>query len=191
MPLASIGHNNGPTLEPGGAWRTHCWTRARAELLPTLPIEVVRLRVRRAAEIGLDYRTYASFRAASGHDIVALLFSTNALRLLPPKPALPADRHAKLEQIVATGRGALVHRPLSIEDLLEAAPGLLDQIAPAPRAFASWSETRQAVTSAIRAACWPADGVLMIGDNGEERGWSEAGRLAGYLPAERYFAAPA
>ncbi len=59
------GHNGGPTLEPGGAWRRHCWRKARADLLPHLPIEVLRTRVRRAGELGLDYRTYASVRAAT------------------------------------------------------------------------------------------------------------------------------
>ena len=43
--MTGIGHNGGPTLEPGFGWRRHCWTAARAGLLPTLPIEVVRLRV--------------------------------------------------------------------------------------------------------------------------------------------------
>ncbi|MDH3263731.1 MAG: hypothetical protein OEM24_07010, partial [Paracoccaceae bacterium] len=69
-------------MEGGAGWRRHCWTKAREELLPTLPLEVVRLRVKRAAELGLDYRAYASFRASTGHDVVALLFSSNALRLL-------------------------------------------------------------------------------------------------------------
>jgi len=31
------GHNNGPSLEEGAAWRTHCWRQAREALLPTLP----------------------------------------------------------------------------------------------------------------------------------------------------------
>ena len=70
--MSGIGHNNGPTMEGGAGWRRHCWTKAREELLPTLPLEVVRLRVKRAAELGLDYRAYASFRASTGHDVVAL-----------------------------------------------------------------------------------------------------------------------
>jgi hypothetical protein len=81
-----LGHNGGPSLDRGFGWRHHCWKTAREALLPNLPIEVVRLRVKRAAEIGLDYRTYASIRASSGHDVVAFLFSSNALRLLPPHP---------------------------------------------------------------------------------------------------------
>ncbi len=47
-----IGHNGGPTLEPGAGWRRHAWSRARADLLPTLPLEVVRLRVARARNWG-------------------------------------------------------------------------------------------------------------------------------------------
>ncbi len=187
--MSGIGHNRGPTLEAGGAWRRHCWTRAREALLPTLPIEVVRLRVRRAAELGLDYRAYASFRAASGHDIVALLFSTNALRLLPPAPALPADRRERLVAIAGAGRAALARAPLSPEAVLALSGGVIDRAAPAPRPFAAWGEARRTLRAALAEGRWPADRVLMVGDTAEERGWAEAARLVGYLGAERYFVA--
>ena len=62
-------------------WRHHCWTKARRELLPEMPLEVVRYRMKRAAELGLDYRTYAGVRASTGRDIVAILFSIPALSL--------------------------------------------------------------------------------------------------------------
>lgn len=81
--MSGIGHNRGPSMDGGASWRRHCWCKARADLLPTLPIEVVRLRVKRAKEIGLDYHTYASFRAASGDDIVALLFQRMCLGIMP------------------------------------------------------------------------------------------------------------
>ena len=184
--MSGIGHNNGPTMEPGPAGRRHAWARARADLLPTLPIEVVRLRVRRAAEIGLDYRTYASFRAASGHDVVALLFSTNALRLLPPAVALPEDRRARLAAVSGADRGALANRPLLPAAVLARADGVIDRAHPAPRPFAAWGEARRPVLAAL--AC-PADRVLMVGDTAEERSWAEAARLGLYLPAERYFPA--
>lgn len=185
--MSGIGHNRGPTLEAGGAWRRHCWARARAELLPVLPVEVVRLRVKRAAEIGLDYRAYASFRAATGHDVVALLFSSNALRLLPPRPALPEARGAKLAAARGAARAALARAPLTPDAVLALAGGLIDAAAPAPRPHAAWAEIRRALLAALAPARWPADRVLMIGDTGEERFWSEAARLGGYLPAERYF----
>ncbi len=86
--MALIGHNGGPGVEDGASWRRHCWAKARADLLPTLPIEVLRGRVRRARELGLEYKTYAGVRASTGHDVVAFLFSSNALRLSAPMPAL-------------------------------------------------------------------------------------------------------
>jgi hypothetical protein len=183
--MTTLGHNGGPTLEPGASWRRQCWTRARADLLPHLPIEVLRGRVRRAAEIGLDYRTYASVRAASGHDVVAFLFSTNALRLIAPRPVLAADRAAKLAAIRACGRIALVQAPLTPAAVVQAAPAMLDAVHPAPNALGSWREARDR----MRAACGrlPSDAVVLIGDMTLEQEWCAAGRLAGYLPADRFF----
>ncbi len=186
--MPGLGHNNGPTLEAGESWRRHAWGKARARLLPVLPIEVVRLRVKRAAEIGLDYRTYASIRAASGHDVIAFLFSTNALRLLAAQQALPVDRRQKLAALAA-GRGALTRPPLTPQALLAQAPGLIDHAAAAPRPFAGWSEARREVLAALAVQKWPADRVVMVGDTAEERDWSQAARMAWYLPADRYFAA--
>ncbi len=185
--MSMIGHNNGPALERGRGWRTHCWQQARARLLPTLPIEVVRLRVRRAAEIGLDYRTYASIRAASGHDVVAFLFSTNALRLLPPRVALPEDRRARLAAMAGTGRGALVQAPLGAAAVIAAAPGLLDHVGQAPAPFAPWPEIRAAIAAALTKGGWPRAGTVIVGDTMDERDWAAAARLAYYLPAERVF----
>jgi hypothetical protein len=34
----------------------------------------------------------------------------------------------------------------------------------------------------------PGDGVVVIGSTALEKSWSEAGRLAGFIPDERYFA---
>lgn len=191
--MAGIGHNQGPTLEGGHGWRRHCWRAAREALLPNLPIEVLRLRVRRAAEIGLDYRTYASIRATSGHDVIAFLFSSNALHLRPGTCALPSDRQERLNRLQAVGRGVLVQAPLSAEDMAHIQSCNdgrgWDHSAPAPRPFASWAEARQQIRAAIRTARWPADGVVLIGDTGFERDWAEAARLAHYLPADRFFAA--
>ena len=77
--MSGIGHNRGPSINEGGAWRKYCWQKARSDLLRTLPLEIVRLRVARAREIGLDYRTDATVRATTGQDIVAFLFSSRSL----------------------------------------------------------------------------------------------------------------
>ena len=185
--VAGPGHNLGPTMERGASWRKHCWGVARARLLPHLPIEVLRGRIRRAKELGLDYKTYAGVRAASGHDVVAFLFSSNALRLLGSAPALPQDRAAKLAALLNCGRLAVVSAPLRTETALQAAAGLLEAAYPAPAAFASFPLTA-ALLQTARAGV-PGDRVLLIGDTAQEQSWSAAGRLAGYVSAERFFAA--
>ncbi len=183
--LSDLGHNGGPSLEGGVSWRRHCWSRARAQLLPTLPIEVVRLRVRRAKELGLDYKTYASVRASTGHDVVAFLFSSNALRVAVTRPALPLDRAARLAAVTGAGRIALAVRPLSSSAVLAANAAVLDAPHDAPFALAQFGEVREALRAAMGRV--PSDQVILVGDMALEREWCAAGRLAGYIPAERYF----
>jgi hypothetical protein len=181
--MGLIGHNRGPSLDGGASWRRHCWASAREALLPTLPVEVVRLRVRRAKDLGLDYKTYAGVRASTGHDVVAFLFSSNALRLSVLRPALPEKQAAKLAE-VCCGRLALAVAPLT-PGMVEAANPLLDAVHPAPHALAKFGDIRAALRVAL--GTLPPDQVLMVGDLGLERDWCAAGRLAGYVPAERYF----
>jgi hypothetical protein len=182
--MGGIGHNRGPALEGGVSWRKHCWSAARERLLPTLPIEVVRLRVRRAKELGLDYKTYAGVRAATGHDVVAFLFSSNALRVSLVSPAMPEARTLKLAE-VRCGRLALAVAPLT-PGMVAAANPVLDGVHPAPFALAEFAEMRDRVRAALGKV--PSDQVILVGDLGLERDWCAAGRLAAYVPAERYFA---
>jgi hypothetical protein len=179
-------------MDAGVGWRRHCWTVARQELLPHLPLEVIRLRVRRAREIGLDYRTYATVHAASGRDIVAFLFSSNALRVLRPDQTLPEDRARKLGEIRRCAQALLAHRPIDPERLateIAAAHRIrFDGAAPAPRFAAPWSEIRADVLAALAPAKIPPGGVMLIGDTASEREWYEAARLGSYLAADRYFA---
>ncbi|MGA0540150.1 hypothetical protein [Neotabrizicola sp. VNH66] len=181
--MSGIGHNRGPSMEPGKTWRTHCWTAARTALLPTLPIEVVRNRVKRAAELGLDYRTYASVRAQTGHDVVAFLFSSNALRVTAQRPAMPEAKAAKLANVAASRRGLAV-APLTA-DLMTAGNPVLDGAWPAPWALDSFPVIRDRIRAALQGQ--PADRVILVGDHGLEAEWCAAGRLAAWLPAERYF----
>ena len=179
---AGIGHNGGPELQ-GTGWRRHCWQAAREALLPHLPIEVLRGRVRRAQELGLDYKTYASVRAASGHDVVAFLFSSNALRVGPRDASLPADRAARLARITGCGQIALTVTPLTPQTLPEAAR--FDAVHPAPRPYGSFAEARAAIRAARGG--FKADGVVLVGDAPFEPEWCAAGKLAFYLPAARLF----
>ena len=181
--MSGLGHNRGPTMEKGRGWRRYAWTRARAELLPKMPIEVVRLRVKRARELGLDYKAYAGIRAATGRDVIALLFSDNALRLLADGRVEPA-RRAALEAVRRADQLALVHAPHTPERVAARNP-CLTEVGAAPGIAANWSEIRDTVLR-LKGKL-PSDGVVVIGETWLERDWCEAARLAGYLPAEQYF----
>ncbi len=181
--MSGIGHNRGPSMEKGRGWRRYAWTRARAELLPRMPIEVVRMRVRRARELGLDYKSYAGIRAATGRDVIALLFSDNALRLMA-EGRMAEDRRVAIEAVRHADSLALVHAPFSPE-IVAAANPVFAHVGEAPGITATWPEIRKRVLD-LKGKI-PADGVVVIGETWLERDWCEAARLAGFLPADRYF----
>lgn len=182
--MSRIGHNGGPTLESGAAWRRHCWSKARADLLPQLPLNVIKRRVARAKELGLDYRTYATVRASTGRDIIGFLFSDNALRMHIRK-ALPEDRAAKLAGLRDVTRLVALHPPLA--ELPEGAP--LDLAFAAPVLSDSWTQAREKLRAALRPGKLPVDSVLVIGATALEQQWSATAGLAGAIDESRFFAA--
>lgn len=181
-----IGHNHGPTMEAGASWRKHCWTKARKDLLKTIPIEILRVRVARAAELGLEYKSYASIRAASGHDVIAFLFSSNALRVFPKDQAMPDDRIFKLEKIENVNR--LVALQGNLKELPKDSP-MVDSCFTAPDFSHSWGQTRDILLDQVHQQKLPRSGVVVVGDTSQERVWHEAARLAGYVSADQFFGA--
>ncbi|WP_102110017.1 hypothetical protein [Oceaniglobus roseus] len=179
-----IGHNNGPTLEPGARWRKHCWAEARSALLPQLPLNVIRRRVARARALGLDYRTYATVRASTGQDIIGFLFSSNALRLARAGHRLPRDRAGHLAALERCSRIALMLPPHACA-VLEGEP--LDDAHAAPAPMALFRDQRAAVLAALAPGKIPSDRMVLVGDAPFEKEWVAAGRLAAYLPADRVF----
>jgi hypothetical protein len=182
--MAGIGHNGGPELSGALGWRRYAWGRARADLLPVLPIEILRRRVIRAQELGLPYKTYAGVRAASGRDVIGFLFSSNALRLIRAGQALPADRMTRLSGLINADRTAVLQWPLTADDV---ALMPLDAAYPAPRSSKNWAAMRDQIRDILRDRQKPADGFLVVGETFLERDWAEAGKTAGFLTGARYF----
>lgn len=183
-PHIGIGHNGGPG--PGSSFRAYAWGVARRELLgPRLPIEVVRLQVRRARELGLDYKTYAGVRATTGRDLIAFLYSSNAVGVFRRGQPVPAPQAARIMAVRTDAH-------------LGCAPGL------SPKALAhqvgavsarelapfgsSWSAMRHEMRSWLREQGLPGDAVLMIGETAHEREMMTAGGLAGFLTGQAFFA---
>ena len=181
-----IGHNGGPSMEAGFGFRKVAWSKARRALLPSLPLEVVRLRVARAKRLGLPYQTYATIRATSGRDIVAFLFSGNALELTPRRLSLTDPVAARLSDLPA-GRIAAVYAPSHPQAVLQANLTDLDHAFRAPRITDSWAQTRAQMSAVIKEQGLPRDGVVLVAATALEREWCTAGQLAGIVTAERFF----
>ncbi|NIY71110.1 hypothetical protein HCZ30_01520 [Marivivens donghaensis] len=181
--MASIGHNGGPAIGSTG-WQRFAWQKARTDLLPTLPIEVVRLRVNRAKELGLPYKTYASVRAATGHDLIGFLFSSNALRLF--KEAKLAEEQAQKLAAIKADRNAIVHRPLSPEVVAQLDG--IDSAHAAPLFTSKWTDMRDDLRAMVQSRKGSADRFMLIGEGTIEREWVAAGQLAGFMSGEAYFA---
>ena len=182
--MAGIGHNSGQVATPGHAFRVHAWRQARAALLPTLPIEVVRLRVKRAQDLGLPYKTYAGIRASTGHDLIGFLFSSNALRVLRDGDALPRVRAAKLARIEAD-RTALAQPGVTPARL--AALPVIDAAHDAPAATLTWAATRDHLKAVARARGHAADRFVIVGDTALERDWVAAMGAAGWVAGDSFF----
>lgn len=183
-PPLGIGHNRGP-VTAGAGFRAHCWRIARAELLgPRLPVEVVRSQVRRAAALGLDYKTYAGVRATTGRDLVAFLYSSNALGVfrdrVPPAPALVA-RVAASAGVPHLGAG-----PGIAPEWLAAALGARSAMA-LPQFGSSWAAMRTGMKRWLQDQGLPGDAVLMIGETDHEREIMTAGGLAGFIAGHSFF----
>jgi hypothetical protein len=184
--MAGIGHNSGQVMEPGHAWRKHVWTKARKQLMPTLPIEVIRMRVRRAAQLGLPYKTYAGIRASSGDDVIGFMFSNNALRVFRAGQVIPAERAKTLNDLTGVLRVGLAHAPVQPTHLT--ALPQIDRAYRAPQFSSSWSAVRDQLSAIALDTNTPNGRVILVGDTAFEREWVETGKLAGYLPADKYFA---
>ncbi|MFX4222958.1 MAG: hypothetical protein ACMVO3_19510 [Thalassobaculum sp.] len=70
-----LGHNGGPPLDTASNWSTFCWRKAAKKARRTPPLEVLAMRRRRAAELGLDDRTFAAVLADCGRTPAALIFA--------------------------------------------------------------------------------------------------------------------
>ncbi|MEP2031547.1 MAG: hypothetical protein ABJI96_22860 [Paracoccaceae bacterium] len=154
----------------------------------TIPLMIVRMRVVRARELGMDYKTYASVRQASGQDILALMFSSNALRVIGPGAQMPDAEERALKAIRSAKKLALVHAPLTPPAVLQENP-VLDAADTAPRFTDSWSDMRARLTRFVCTQELPSNQVLLIGDTALEQEWTTAAKAGGYLPADRYFSA--
>jgi hypothetical protein len=192
--LPGIGHNQGPPLEAGRSWRIHAWRTARRELMPRLPLEVIRRRVARARQLGLAYPQYASILLGTGRDIVAFLFTDGGLELrLERALSLPRRVEDRLAALTRCDRLMMVDAgtdTIRLARELDARAIPFVALEPAPGRHVAWGEGRAAIRAVLAPRRLAGDAVVMVGTVPEERVWADAAQLASFLPAASYFANP-
>lgn len=183
--MTGMGHNKGPSMEAGAGFRRVAWTKARTALLPSLPLEVVRLRVKRAERLGLPYKTYATVRAVTGRDIVGFLFSDNALDMRAGHVVPPQARARLIALDGHAIRVVAVHPPKDPMALL--ADDMIDAAGRAPGLATPWRAMRDGLRSIARQAEVPFDGLVVVAATALEKEWSGTAGLGGTIPREVMF----
>lgn len=190
--MAGIGHNGGPN-QLGRGWQRHCWTQSRKALIgKRMPIEVVRTRINRARELGLEYPQYASILLGSGRDVVGFLFTVDGLQLRLRKRLEMPD--AVQEKLKGLERVQLMGFAPSGEDA-EAFRAEVSHVAGVPFVSTApeaegplgWSAARAAVRAVLDPLQLPSDAVVMIGTRDHEAQMAQAAKMARFIPSEAYF----
>jgi len=212
---ARIGHNQGPPLEAGDPFVRYCWRRAHKAAWRTPPLEIVRRRCRRAAELGLDYRSYTAILLDRGSHVRALFFDLGGTLVAVEGDEVRLDQQGRVTPLpgvieklsrlrdclrfvvtnqagVAAGRISAETARALVEQIDELCGKVLTdyRICMDPAGSDSpYRKPRPGMVLAllVRHRLAPSLAV-MIGDGESDRLCAEAARLAAFIPADAYFA---
>ena len=190
--MAGIGHNTGPK-QLGRGWQKHCWTQLRKALIgKRMPIEVVRTRIRRAWELGLEYPQYASILLGSGRDVIGFLFTVDGLQLkLRKRLEMPDNVQEKLRGLervsvmsfAPSGEAPDVFR----REVSDVAGVPFVGSAPEVEGALGWSAARAAVRAVLDPIKMPSGGVVMIGTRDSEARMAQAAKMSRFIPSAGFF----
>ncbi len=175
------------------------WARAKAGHADSrLPVAVVRMRMARAAELGMRYGDYAALYRTGGRDPAGLLFTPAGLRLrLARRLDMPCAVRAHLAGLRACHLMALAPEGedpaaflAELRDI-SALPFVAAAAMPAPQA--TWEGLRAGLRLALDPLRLTGTAVALIADGMAEARLAAAlctaGRLAGVLDRDAYFGA--
>lgn len=189
------GHNLAPA--PVSLWHQHMWARARADHPDSrLPLPVVKMRMARAAELGMRYADYAALYRTGGRDPAALLFTPAALHLrLARRLDMPTAVRHHLARLRACHLLALAPQSEDpdafLEELREVStlPFLAAAAMPAPQG--SWADLAVSLRRVLDPLRLPGTAVALVAHDLSEARIAQAlctaGRLAGVLDRDAYF----
>jgi len=210
-----IGHNQGPPLDqPTGGWARHCWRQAHKKAWRSPPLEVVRLRAARAAELGLSYHDYSAILLDRGGQPKALIFDLGGTLVATRNDEIETDRQGRIRALpgvieklsalrncrvfVVTNQAGVAERLITAEQ----AHGFIHQLnalcggiimdhricmEPAESDSPFRKPQPGMVLDLLAAHHLTAGAAVMIGDSESDRRCAEAARLARFLWAWDYF----
>ncbi|MDF1790400.1 MAG: hypothetical protein P1U88_00745 [Thalassobaculaceae bacterium] len=203
-----LGHNGGPPLPSAAGWNAFCWRKAAARVRKAPTREVLAIRLRRAAELGLDYKTYAALLAHGGNSprTLVVMLSRAVVAYGPFGPDIARDGALRLLDAAAAKLAAL-----TVPDIVLVVPALAggparDAVADALDAMVrsiGWRVAARGVMPAgapREAAVWLSDrltdaglsprSTLLIADPDAHLDLVTRARLLGLLSPQRYFDPP-
>jgi hypothetical protein len=177
----SIGHNGGPPLDMSfNAW---AWRRAHAEAWKSPGREIVLLRIRRAARLGLGYRAYTSVILDRGVHLAGLIVMMQS-SLLEFEEAVMR----KLDTLHDCNVMLCTANPdAAVASLVRQKGGQVACVSPDADREARKQSIRNLVTEAMLA---PAS-IFMVGTTEWQRQAAERSGLGLFVDASDYFGLPA
>ncbi|MEC9346112.1 MAG: hypothetical protein VYB54_07790 [Pseudomonadota bacterium] len=169
--LPGLGHNLGPPLDPGRSSVVLAWRRARDEAWKPPPPEVVRMRMARAAALGLTYREYTAVVMDRGRRLQALLFPLEGTLVQPRRPGFVAGRPDRpMPGVEARLRSVACLRRIVVAGT-EGHAGLVDWVRPEVVVRTSGTRVgrRDAVLAALRQLGIAPGEVAVIGAHARDR----------------------
>lgn len=91
-----MGHNQGPPIAEDSAWNFLSWKKAQKKAWKTPPIEIVRLRLERAAKLGLTYRQFTTVLLDRGIYLRAIFFELAGTLVRSRNNGVEIDRHGHI-----------------------------------------------------------------------------------------------
>lgn len=193
-----LGHNQGPPLQPVTSYHLHGWRKAHRKAWKSPPIEIVRRRVRRAGELGLDYRRYTSILLDRGCTPEALTFESAGALMATANGAVSLDRtglilpHAGVVEKLSTlerCRVFVVGRESGAAAAVEQLNALCGNVITAFRQCLD-AERAETILELLRGHRIAPSACVLIGAGAAARMWKPTATLGAFVPATRYFAIP-
>lgn len=190
---AAMGHNQGPH---DSSWSSFCWQKAHKDAWETPPIEIIRLRCRRAASLGLTYRQYTSALLDRGVHPRAIFFELGGTLVQAGNGKIIADQQDRVQLLpgVLETLARLTARDVFVISNDAQAASFIAQVnricggtIADYEVYKDPVEAKSALIGLLAKYKLPAAAALMIGADVASEKSAQAAKLAKFIYASAYF----